>query len=110
MTQLFVFGRTLLHPPTLVERFALLQKPELTPVEIAYCRKVTQLWCFFFVVNGLIAAVLASAGSLKVWTLYTGFISYLLIGVVMSGEYLYRHWRFRPKGALLTEWMTHWNF
>ncbi len=106
---LIAFGRTLAHPPTLVERFALLQKPELTPAEIAYCRKVTQLWCLFFIGNGAIALYLARLSSLKAWTLYNGLISYFLIGGLMSLEYGYRHWRFRPKGALLTEWINRWS-
>jgi len=108
-TLLFVFSRTLAHPPTLVERFALLQKSELTPGEIAYCRKVTQAWCLFFITNGIIAWGLALEGSLKIWTLYNGLISYLLIGTLMTSEYIYRHWRFRPKGALLTQWINRWS-
>jgi uncharacterized membrane protein len=109
LTLLVVFGRTLLHPPTLVERFALLQKSELTPVEVVYCKKITQLWCLFFVANGALALILAQAGSLKSWTLYNGLISYLLVGGLMTSEYVYRHWRFRPKDAVLTKWMNRWS-
>jgi uncharacterized membrane protein len=106
---LLTFGRTLISPPSLVERFARLQKSELTPEEIMYCRRVTQLWCLFFVVNAAIAGVLAQGGSLRVWTLYNGLISYLLVGGFMALEYTYRHWRFRPKGALLTTWIDRWS-
>src|SRR5580704_11915649 len=75
-TLLVVFGRTLFHPPTLVERFARLQKSELTPEEVRYCRRVTQLWCLFFIGNGSLAWVLAHGSSLRAWALYTGLISY----------------------------------
>lgn len=108
-TLLFVFGRTLIRPPPLVERFARLQKADLTHAEISYCRIVTQLWCLFFVANGTIAWSLAYGGGLKAWTLYNGFIAYLLIGGFMALEYVCRHWKFRPKDALLTNWMNYWT-
>jgi uncharacterized membrane protein len=92
---LFSFGRTLWSPPPFVERFARLQNPNLGPVEVAYCRRVTQVWCLFFIVNGSIALALALKGSLKAWALYCGCISYLLIGALFAAEYLYRRWRFR---------------
>jgi uncharacterized membrane protein len=105
---LFTFARTLWRPPPLVERFARLQKPVLSAEEVAYCRKVTQLWCLFFFANGSVSLELALGGALYTWALYNGFISYFLIGAFFSAEYLYRHWRFRPKGAWLSEWMNRW--
>ncbi len=108
-TFLFIFGNTLRHPPPLVERFARLQKPNLTPAEIGYCRKVTQLWCLFLTGNAVIALVLTQRNLLKAWTLYNGLISYFLIGSLMTLEFVYRHWRFRPEGARLTRWMDRWS-
>jgi uncharacterized membrane protein len=106
---LFAFGRTLAHPPTVVELFARVQKSILTDEEIAYCRNVTRIWCLFFMANGSIALWLAWGGSLREWTLYNGMISYLLIGTLMASEYFYRHWRFRPEGHLLSNWMNRWT-
>src|SRR5579872_1056925 len=91
-TLLLAFGRTLLYPPPLVERFARIQKSELTEPEITYCRQVTRVWCFFFIINGSIALALARGSSLKAWTLYNGFVSYLLVGTLVFSEYVYRHW------------------
>ena len=104
------FGQTLVVPPTMVERFARLQKPTLSPKEVLYCRRVTQIWCLFFIANGFTALLLALSGTLKAWALYTGVISYGLIGTLFSAEYAYRHWRFRPEGAILSAWMNRWGF
>jgi len=35
------------------------------------------------------------AASLAAWTLYTGFLGYLVIGLLLAGEHVYRAWRFR---------------
>jgi uncharacterized membrane protein len=33
--------------------------------------------------------------SLEAWTLYNGVVAYVLMGLLFSLEFLYRHWRFR---------------
>ncbi len=106
---LWTFGRTLVRPPPLVERFARLQKPALSAEEIVYCRHVTQVWCLFFIFNGSAALALTLYGSIKWWAFYNGFISYLLVGALFAAEYLYRHWRFRPDDAWLSNWMDRWT-
>jgi uncharacterized membrane protein len=88
------FGYTLFHPPSMVERFARLQKPQLPPAAIAYCRKVTIAWCLFFIFNGGISlwtALQHQVGDpLQIWTLYNGLISYLIMGLLGGTEYLIR--------------------
>ena len=56
---------------------------------------VTWVWCGFFLLNGLTALALAIHASLAVWALYTGFLSYLLMGTLFALEFLVRTWRFR---------------
>jgi uncharacterized membrane protein len=85
-----VFGYSLLSPPTVVERFARLREPELSPAGVAYTRRVTQVWCVFFIVNGSIALATALWASPKVWSLYNGLIAYLMMGVLFGSEYLVR--------------------
>jgi uncharacterized membrane protein len=92
---LAVFTRSLVKGQPMVERFARLQVDDPTDAEIRYCRRVTIVWCAFFLVNALAAAWLAVAGDLEIWTLYTGFLSYVLVGVLFASEFTYRHWRFR---------------
>jgi uncharacterized membrane protein len=92
---LVTFGGSLRSPRPMVERFARLQVDDLSKEEIRYCRVVTQIWCGFFVINGAICLALALSRDLDLWTFYTGLISYILIGILFSAEYVYRHWRFR---------------
>ncbi len=87
---LFLFSWSLFHPPTLVERLARIQHPDLPPEGVRYTRKVTQIWCLFFVVNGGIALCTAIWGSFELWSLYNGLISYLLMGLLFAGEYAVR--------------------
>ena len=55
-----------------------------------YTRRVTQIWCLFFIVNGSIAILTALYGDMALWTAWNGMIAYLLIGALMAGEWLVR--------------------
>lgn len=85
-----VFAYSLIAPPTVVERLARLREPDLPPAAVAYTRRVTQVWCGFFVLNGGIAFATAWWASQAVWSLYTGVIAYVLMGILFGGEYLVR--------------------
>ena len=91
---LLVFGRTLRGGPTLVERLARLREPVLSAAQVRHCRTTTQVWCAFFAANAAVTAVLAWLGELALWTLYTGFVSYLLMALLFAAEWLVRSWRF----------------
>lgn len=92
---LAAFGRSLCGPLPLIERFARVVAPDLSAEEVAYCRRATLVWCGFFLANGSVEVSLALAAPIQLWTLYTGLISYLLIGALFAIEFVYRHWRFR---------------
>ena len=85
-----VFGVSLIRPPTIIERIARLGEPELDEHGISYTRTVTKVWVCFFIVNGSISAWTAVAASLEVWTIYNGFIAYLLIGGLFAVEFTVR--------------------
>ncbi|MBV1960481.1 MAG: hypothetical protein KUG52_00710 [Immundisolibacteraceae bacterium] len=87
-----VFGYSLLIPPTAIERLALLREPDLDEAGRRYTRKVTWVWLGFFLLNGSIAGMVGVYGSLELWTLYNGFIAYLLIGLLFGGEFLVRQY------------------
>jgi uncharacterized membrane protein len=89
------FGLSLWSDQSMVERFARSQVAELPDDEVAYCRSVTKVWCVFFVANGSTALYLALASDVETWVLFTGLVSYLLIGMLFTVEYIYRHWKFR---------------
>lgn len=87
---LALFGHSLLRPPSIIERLARLQDPQLPAFAVTYTRRVTQVWCVFFAINGSIALATAMWASQAVWSLYTGVISYVLMGILFVGEYLVR--------------------
>ncbi|MEI6709070.1 MAG: hypothetical protein WCK96_18255 [Methylococcales bacterium] len=87
---LLVFSWSLRSPPTVIERVARLQHPDLPPEGVVYTRRVTQVWCGFFILNGSIALATALWSSFEIWSLYNGLIAYLLMGVLFIGEYLVR--------------------
>ncbi|MDR1818409.1 MAG: hypothetical protein LBR07_09660 [Puniceicoccales bacterium] len=86
-----VFATSLLRPPSVCERLALLMRPDLPAAGAAYARNVTRVWCAFFVLNGAAALATCLHGDLALWTLYNGAVSYALIGALFAGEYLVRH-------------------
>lgn len=98
---LLLFGLSLWKGPTVVERLARLQEPQLDVQGVAYTRRVTQIWCGFFVLNGSLALVTALWASESVWALYNGLIAYGLMGLLMGGEWLVRRRvrAARPAGA-----------
>ena len=55
-----------------------------------YTRQVTWVWVGYFIVNAGIASALALWAPLSWWTLYTGLIAYLLMGLLFAGEWLIR--------------------
>lgn len=87
---LAAFGASLVSGPSMVERLARLREPDLPPAGVAYTRRVTQAWCVFFVVNGAICLGTALYSPEAVWSLYTGVVSYVLMGLMFGGEYLLR--------------------
>jgi uncharacterized membrane protein len=89
-----LFAYSLIFPPSMAERFARMSAPDLPEQVIDYTRRVTQVWCAFFGINGAIALMTALWASPIIWTLYNGLISYLMMGLLLAGEYVVR-WRFK---------------
>jgi uncharacterized membrane protein len=87
---LSLFGLSLVHGMPLVERLARVTDPQLPERAIPYTRRVTEVWCVFFLFNGLIAAGLTLWAPLSWWALYTGLIAYGLMGILFAGEWLLR--------------------
>ena len=85
-----LFAMSLWRGPTVVERLARLRETNFPPAAITYTRRVTQVWCGFFVVNGLIAVATALWASAAAWALYNGLLSYVAVGVLTGGEWLVR--------------------
>jgi uncharacterized membrane protein/peptidoglycan/xylan/chitin deacetylase (PgdA/CDA1 family) len=97
------FGWSLRAGPPMVERFARLQVDDLSPAELAYCRTVTRVWCGFFLLNGATSAGLAALGPRSAWALYSGVLSYVLMGLLFAVEYVVRKARFGRFGPGLVD-------
>lgn len=87
---LAVFGGSLWTAMPIVEHLARLREPALPDAAVRYTRRVTQIWCAFFIGNGGIALFTALYGDMSLWTAWNGMISYLLMGTLMAGEWLVR--------------------
>jgi len=90
-----IFAGSFLQPPCLIFRFACIQDKTIKTgiarkyIE-AYCKKVTFIWCAFFVLNGTAALLTIFSGSTLLWALYNGMISYIIIGALLLGEIIVR--------------------
>lgn len=85
-----IFSSTLFKPPSMIERFARLAQPDLPEVAVIWTKKVTIVWCLFFILNTCIALYTVLFTSTQIWVLYNGFISYLLMGLLFAGEFILR--------------------
>jgi uncharacterized membrane protein len=94
---LAAFAATLNGGPTMIEKFARLRHAELSARQVQHTRRMTQIWCAFFAVNGGVSAYLALSGSRAAWALYNGVLAYLLIGALIVGEIVWRHVFVLPK-------------
>lgn len=85
-----VFFAASLSGESVIEKLARLKEPDLPAAGRRYCRRLTLVWCAFFVLNGLIALDSAVNRTEAWWALYNGLIAYVLIGCLFAGEWLIR--------------------
>lgn len=89
---LMMFGSSLWAKRTVIEKLARLQDPNLPAEAVAYTRKVTQVWCAVFIFNIMVTISLIYLKRVDAWALYTGVIAYMIMAIVLIGE-----WLIRPK-------------
>ena len=87
---LTLFGWSLINPPSMVERFARVKQANLPVEAIPYTKKVTVVWCVFFVFNGSVSLITCFWASDEIWALYNGLIAYILMALLFSSEWLIR--------------------
>ncbi|MFZ5844126.1 MAG: hypothetical protein ACOY3E_14660 [Pseudomonadota bacterium] len=92
LTMLLLFAGSLRWSPSIIERIARIENGgELDAREVQYTRKLTAIWCVFFLLNALIAVFTALQPSAAWWAIYNGLVSYLLMAVLLFGERLFRN-------------------
>ena len=84
-----VFYFSLASTP-MITKFAMLKEKNLEPKALIYTRNLTKIWIGFFVINGLISAILACFENKIYWGVYCGAISYVLVGALLFGEIIFR--------------------
>lgn len=70
----------------MIKRLARLEDPDLPPKGVAYTRKVTQVWSVFFLCNAAVSLATILYGDRWLWGFYNGFVSYILMGLLMAAE------------------------
>ena len=94
-----VFAYSLIAPPSIIEQLARLHESIFPLAAVGYTRRVTQVWCVFFAINGAIALYTALFASMAQWSFYNGFLAYLLMGILFAGEYCARRHFKRRHGS-----------
>ncbi len=96
LAMLWFFARTLLPGRVpMITRFATAIRGPLPEPVSRYTRRVTQLWVVAFAGMALANILLAVFAPPVVWSLFTNFINYLLIGGLFVAEWFYRGWVLR---------------
>ena len=85
-----VFVGSLARPPSIIERLARREQPELPASGVRYTRRVTQVWCGFFAINASLALATVIHGDRALWTLYNGGIAYGAMALLFAGEWCLR--------------------
>ncbi len=101
-TMMLVFGGSLFQDQPLIENIALARGQQVGDHNRQYLRNLTIIWTLFFLVNTLVSGWTALYASMEVWLFYNGFLSYLLTGLLVVGELVYRRYHKR-KLALARE-------
>ncbi|MBW2264020.1 MAG: hypothetical protein JRG91_18820 [Deltaproteobacteria bacterium] len=89
------FFISLVRGRPLVESFARMQKPELSPQEVTYCRRATWYWVAVLASNTMMVTAAIFLNQTWQWLVAAAPASYFLIGFAFVSEYVYRKHRFR---------------
>lgn len=91
-----VFYRSLMAGQTpLVTQIGERARGPFTEELKTYTRHVTQLWAVFLFTLALWSALLPWLASVELWSLFTNFLNYFMLGLLFVMEYIYRKSRFR---------------
>lgn len=86
---MFIFAYSL-KEEAIITRLAKLKDKNLPSEAISYTRNLTKIWIGFFTINLLITLMLIAKEDKTYWAYYCGIISYVIMGCLFIGEYIYR--------------------
>ena len=85
-----VFFAFSLKNEAVITKIAKLKEPNLDEKGVIYTRNLTKIWCAFFVFNAALSLSLALIEDKLYWSVYSGAVSYALMGALFFGEILFR--------------------
>lgn len=86
-----VFFISLYSDKTIIQRIAEIKEKNIDAKKQTYMFNLTIIWCVFFVINTIISTYTMLYMSLKYWSIYNGFVSYVVMGLLIITEIMYRH-------------------
>ena len=84
-----IFFSSLFHERTIIQKIALASDPNSNEAVMKYTKNLTYIWAVFTFLNFLVSVGTVFMSE-KIWALYNGFISYLLVGIIFIIEYIVR--------------------
>lgn len=84
-----IFFSSIFQEKTIIQKMALLMEPDANEAVMSYTRKLTYVWAVFTFVNFLLSFWTVFLPE-KIWAVYNGCISYILVGCVFIIEYIVR--------------------
>lgn len=84
-----IFFISLFAQKTVIQKIAELQEGVLNNSVKIYTRNLTYLWCIFLFIQFLISMLTLFLDD-KIWMIYNGFVSYILLGSFFAIEYMVR--------------------
>jgi uncharacterized membrane protein/3-hydroxymyristoyl/3-hydroxydecanoyl-(acyl carrier protein) dehydratase len=94
------FANSLRQEESLLLRIVRARGATISEYTPGYLYRLTAVWAGFFVLNGLLS-IWTSTLSMAAWTLYNGLLSYGLVGVLIGGELVFRHFYIKRKEVAL---------
>jgi len=90
-----MFFTSLFQRETIIQKIARTMEPDIKPKSLEYTKNLTYCWAAFTLLNWLMSLATVFMSE-KIWAIYNGFISYILVGVFFAVEYIVRI-RFKRK-------------
>lgn len=84
-----VFFSSIFQKETVIQKMAKAMEPDIKPKALEYTKNLTYIWSVFMFLNTFIALVTVFMPK-RIWIIYNGFISYMLVGMIFVIEYIVR--------------------
>ena len=99
-TMFLVFFMSSFSKETVIQKFARISEGggELHPKTKTYTKNLTYIWCIYLLIQ-FFASVATLFLSDKIWMIFNGCVSYILLGLFFAIEYIFRI-RFKKKHNL----------